>query len=82
MNVITCERTRILINDEVGRRNSDVVGNYELVEDFPNLVVVVRHFGSLTDGRTEGITFDEDVGPLQADIPAMDVFIRIIGIRH
>jgi hypothetical protein len=55
-----------------GRGDRDVVGDLELVEEFPACVLVSRIYRmwELTNGSTEGVAFDEDVDPLEADIPA------------
>ena len=68
-----------------GRGNRDVVGDLELVEEFPGvattlevvaLVLATLHIdvgdeGGLTNGHTEGVAFQEDVVPLKADVPGL-----------
>ena len=63
--------------------DGDVVGDRHRVEDFPDGVVIMRPpvLGarcSRTDGSsTEGVASDEDVRPLEADIPGVDVVVVI-----
>jgi len=67
------------------RGNRDVVGDLELVEEFPGvattlevvaLVLATLHIdlgdeGGLADGHTEGVAFEEDVVPLKSHIPGL-----------
>ena len=68
-----------IVDEEVRRGDSDVVGDLELVPDFPSeggLVglqegVVGADEGRLTNSSTQVVALQEDVGPLQTDIPGL-----------
>ena len=68
-----------VVDEEVRRGDSDVVGDLELVPDLLSeggLVglqegVVRAHEGGLTHGGTQVVALQEDVGPLQTDIPGL-----------
>lgn len=71
------------------RGNGDVIGDLELVEEFPGITttseevifvklavvdVDVRDEGWLTDSHTEAVAFEEDIRPLEANVPGLGLW--------
>ena len=71
------------------RGDRDVVGDLELVEEFPgvagtlfdSVAIGFDDVGGLTNGKTEGVAFHEDVIPLEAHIPRVGVTINCFGVE-
>ena len=82
MNIVAGEAARIFVNGKISGRDRDVVSHNKLVEDLIQLVVIIINLWRLTSGEAEGVAFQENIIPLKSYVPAMDVIVRIVRIRH